>query len=147
MANGKKTGGRLPGSLNKKTVALIETVEATGKTPLEVMLMNMRHFQKVAEDAEAVLEAISKDDLQALGDSHEQQFKAMLAKVKSAAGLRQMAVECARDAAPFIHAKLATIEHRGELTVSKVIRAPATSPSTAAWAKDNVPPHLRPTEH
>lgn len=77
------------------------------------MLENMRHFQQVALDAEAVIESISDDELAGMGENHEAQFKALLAKVKQAAGLRQMAHECARDAAPFLHPKLTAVTHAG----------------------------------
>lgn len=111
---GKRDGaGRKQGALTTKTRKVAERAAETGQTPLEVMLDNMRHFQRVALDAEAVIEAMNDDQVQALGENHEQQFKALLAKVKQAAGLRQMAVECARDAAPFIHPKLTAVSHTG----------------------------------
>ena len=77
------------------------------------MLENMRHFQQVAIDAEAVISGMNEDQLEILGDTHEQRFKALLAKVKQAAGLRQMAVECARDAAAYIHPRLTAVSHTG----------------------------------
>ena len=102
-----------------RTRAVAEKAAATGQTPLEVMLDNMRHFQKVAIDAETVIEAMAADDLETLGESSEVQFKAMLAKVKAAAGLRQMAHECARDAAAYMHPRLAAINHTGEVTLKR----------------------------
>jgi len=115
----RKGAGRKQGSLTKRTQAIAERAAATGQSPLEVMLENMRHFQRVAIDAETVLETMAQDDLQSLGDSPETQFKAMLAKVKAAAGLRQMAQECARDAAAYIHPRLAAINHTGEVTLKR----------------------------
>jgi hypothetical protein len=106
---------------------------AEGISPLEVMLGNMRHFQKVALDAEAVLDGLTADEVEQMGDTPELRFKAMLAKVKSAAGLRQMAQQCASDAAAFMHPKLAAIEHTGanggpiEMTASKEQRDAAVS--------------------
>lgn len=88
---------------------------AEGRTPLEVMLENMRHFQKVAEDAEAVIAGLTVAEISGENVSPEEQFKAMLAKVKQAAGYRNMAHECARDAAPFIHAKLASVTVGGDV--------------------------------
>jgi hypothetical protein len=105
--------GRKQGSLTTKTRKVAEKAAETGQTPLEVMLDNMRHFQKVALDAETVIEAMNEDQVKGLGENHEQQFKALLAKVKQAAGLRQMAVECARDAAAYIHPKLTAVSHTG----------------------------------
>ena len=50
---GKRVGaGRKQGSLTTRTRKVAEKAAATGQTPLEVMLENMRHFQKVALDAE-----------------------------------------------------------------------------------------------
>lgn len=116
--------GRRPGALNKRTERakqIADRAAAEGKTPLEVMLENMRHFQKVAHDAEAVIESMNEEQVESLGDTHEAQFKALLAKVKQAAGLRQMAHECARDAAPYMHQRLASTEAKvslsGEITV------------------------------
>jgi hypothetical protein len=112
---GKREGaGRKTGALTERTRAVAERALAEGKAPLEVMLDNMRHFQQVALDAEAVIEAMNEDQVASLGDNHEQQFKGLLAKVKQAAGLRQMAHECARDAAGYMHPKLASVELSGD---------------------------------
>lgn len=42
MAKGQKTGGRAKGVPNKKSAEFIESVRATGETPLEYMLRVMR---------------------------------------------------------------------------------------------------------
>lgn len=112
---GKRDGaGRKAGALTERTRAVAERALAEGKAPLEVMLDNMRHFQQVALDAEAVIESIQEDDLKSLGGTPEEQFKALLAKVKQAAGLRVMAHECARDAAAYMHPKLSAVQHTGD---------------------------------
>lgn len=112
---GKREGaGRKVGALTERTRAVAERALAEGKAPLEVMLDNMRHFQQVALDAEAVIDGITEDELAAMGSNHEEQFKALLAKVKQAAGLRVMAHECARDAAGYMHAKLSAVQHSGD---------------------------------
>lgn len=111
---GKREGaGRKVGAITKRTREVAERAMAEGKTPLEVMLDNMRHFQQVALDAEAVIEGMNETDVLTLGQTHEEQFKALLAKVKQAAGLRQMAHECARDAASYLHPKLSAVAHSG----------------------------------
>ena len=111
---GKREGsGRPKGALTERTRKVAERAMTEGKAPLEVMLDNMRHFQQVALDAEAVIEAMNADQVVELGETHEQQFKALLAKVKQAAGLRQMAHECARDAAAYMHPKLTAVSHTG----------------------------------
>jgi hypothetical protein len=113
---GKRIGaGRKPGSITKRTRAVAEKAIASGKAPLEVMLDNMWHFQQVALDAEAVIESMNEEQVASLGETHEEQFKSLLAKVKQAAGLRQMAHECARDAAAYMHPKLSAVQHSGQI--------------------------------
>jgi len=111
---GKREGsGRKQGALTVRTRKVAEQAAKEGKTPLEVMLDNMRHFQNVALSAEAVIESLSAEQAE-LGDmTPEAQFKKLLAEVKKAAGFRQMAHECARDAAPYVHPKLAAVELSG----------------------------------
>lgn len=112
---GKREGsGRPKGTPSAMTIRRREVAEralASGMAPLDVMLGNMRHFQQVAMDAEAVLASMKPDDLP--GSSAEERFKALLAEVKKAAGLRQAAQECARDAAPYIHPRLTSVAHTG----------------------------------
>jgi hypothetical protein len=117
---GKRIGaGRPAGSLTGRTREIAERATAEGKTPLEIMLENMRHFQQVALDAEAVIEGLSAEEFFGLTMEPEEQFKMLLAQVKQAAGLRQMAHECARDAARFIHPTLASVQHSGEIGVRR----------------------------
>lgn len=119
---GKREGaGRPAGALTVKTREVAEQALAEGKTPLEIMLDNMKHFQQVALDAEATLEGLSADEFQGqVGSdkSPEEQFKFLLAQVKKTAGFRQMAQECARDAAAYIHPKLAAVALSGSVTLS-----------------------------
>ena len=113
---GKRVGaGRRAGSLTERTRATAERALAEGKSPLEVMLDNMRHFQQVALDAESVLEGLTASEFtgKVTAETPEEQFKALLAQVKKTAGFRQMAQECARDAASYMHPKLAAVEHTG----------------------------------
>lgn len=112
---GRRDGsGRPKGSLTERTREVAERALADGKAPLEVMLDNMRHFQQVALDAEATIAGLTAVEATGEDMNAEQQFKFLLAKVKQAAGLRQMAHECARDAASYMHPKLASIEHGGK---------------------------------
>lgn len=116
---GKRDGaGRPAGALTTKTREVAERALTTGMSPLDVMLDNMRHFQQVALDAEATLEGLTAAEFseQVPDDaSPEQQFKFLLAEVKKTAGLRQMAQDAARDAAPYIHPKLTAVDMRGKL--------------------------------
>ncbi len=115
---GKRDGaGRPAGAITKRTREVAERVSATGMSPLEVMIDNMRHFQQVALDAESLLEGLTASEFSEKVPptaSPEEQFKFLLAEVKKTAGFRQMAQDAARDAAPYVHAKLASVEHKGE---------------------------------
>jgi hypothetical protein len=91
---GKKTGGRLKGTPNKATLAkqarLVKYESGAiepGCEPLDVMLDNMRWaLQKARTESDPA----------------------------KALRLRTYAQTCASDAAPYLHAKLATITHRGD---------------------------------
>lgn len=48
-------------------------------------------------------------------------------------------------AAPYLHAKLESIQHSGEITTTKVIRAPALAQTAQSWSDQYVPPEH--TEH
>lgn len=54
-----KSGGRQPGTLNRRTKEVMAAVEATGLTPLEVMVAIMRDAF-AANDHEKALDAASK---------------------------------------------------------------------------------------
>lgn len=121
-SGGKRTGaGRKTGALTAKTRQVAEKAAATGQTPLEVMLENMAHFQQVARDAEATMDGLSAAEFSEqvpAAASPEEQFKFLLAQVKKTAGFRQMAQDAARDAAPYIHPRLAAVQHSGELKLT-----------------------------
>jgi hypothetical protein len=113
---GKRDGaGRIAGVPSKRTVSRRELADkalAEGKSPLDVMLGNMRHFDRLAESAEAAIGELSQDKIAQM--QPDEQFKYLLAEVKKAAGLREQAQMCARDAAPYSHHRLASIEHSGK---------------------------------
>ena len=115
---GKRVGaGRPKGALTKRTQEIAAKAAKEGKTPLEVMLENMRHFHDVALDAEATLRGLSAGEFSEQVPANatpEDQFKFLLAQVKKTAGYRQMAQDAASDAAPYMHPKLAAIQHTGE---------------------------------
>ena len=111
---GKRPGvGRPKGSLTVRTRKIAERAAAQGKMPLEVMLETMRHFQAVAADAEAEIADLTARELDGGALTQDQQFKKLLAQVKGAVRLRQLAHECARDAAAYMHPKLASVAHTG----------------------------------
>jgi len=141
---GKRVGaGRTKGALTKRTRLIAEKAAEEGIAPLEVMLANMRHFHKLAESAETALAELSADNI--AGMEPDEQFKYLLAEVKKAAGLRNMAQECARDAGPYIHPRLASIEQalKGGLTVQYAISDKPLTPEE--WIATYATPET--TEH
>lgn len=121
MANGhggrRDGAGRKQGALTKRTREVAEQAAAEGKTPLEIMLANMLHFHQVALDAEATLEGLTAEEFSgqiAANATPEDQFRHLLAQVKKTAGFRQLAQDAARDAAPYVHPRLAAVTHTGK---------------------------------
>ena len=53
--------------------------------------------------------------------------------------------DMAKAAAPFLHAKLQTIQHSGEIKTATVIRSPSVSQTAQDWSQEHVPDHM--TEH
>lgn len=111
---GKRPGaGRKAGALTVKTREVAEKAVATGMAPLDVILENMRHYQKLATDAEAILEG--KTAAEIIGGHQgqmrlDEQVAVILAEARKTADLRDRATACARDAAPFCHARLSPVE-------------------------------------
>jgi hypothetical protein len=107
MAKGRKSGGRTKGTPNKATQKRIEAAVAAldGKiTPLEVMLQNMEFAHNKGQE---VLEKIMLSNLTEADGSPVDVLKALM-------NFRGMAQECAKDAAPYVHPKLAAIEHSSD---------------------------------
>jgi hypothetical protein len=120
MARGgaREGSGRKAGTISvatRRTRAIADEASVLGISPLEVMLDNMRHFQQVAIDAEAILAGLTAEEFTGKADlKPEDQFKLLLAEVKKAAGFRQMAHDCATDCAPYIHPRLQAVQHSGD---------------------------------
>lgn len=95
---GSRSGaGRKKGQQSQKTTQRQELTEralATGKSPLEIMLENMNWAQRRAEE----------NSLFGDGDG-----------IEAVAGYRKLASDWAKDAAPYIHPKLSTVEHKGQI--------------------------------
>lgn len=105
MAKGKKTGGRQKGSRNRATVEkenftmkVVSKAVSDGIMPLDVMLDNMRFAYSQAGQLIA-----SMVD----GTPTPQEFKELIR-------LRAMAQSFAADAAPYLHPKLSSVEHKGD---------------------------------
>jgi hypothetical protein len=104
---GERRGGRKRGTPNKASAARQAEVAASGITPLEVMLDNMRvAHQRAGELLSELIADVKagevKDTMTVL-----EAFKAILA-------LRKTAQDCAADAAKYVHPKLANISHANE---------------------------------
>jgi hypothetical protein len=98
--------GRKAGAATKRTREIANQAAAAGKMPLGVMLDNMRYFANMAESAEAAIAELSAAKI--AGMPPDEQFKYLLAEVKKAAGLRELAQSCARDAASYVHPRLSS---------------------------------------
>ena len=129
----KKTGGRQAGTPNKASAARQAEVAASGVTPLEVMLANMRFHHRQAEELELLSAAESPEaKIQILGEASRH---------------RQMAQACAKDAANYVHPKLASVQHGGDPdNPLKLEGGPVTDierlNASAAWLIEN--PKLQP---
>lgn len=84
MAGRVKTGGRKKGTPNKRTTERYKALEAGGAMPLDIMLGAARHLWTKAHEG---------------GDVD-------LSMVERASSL-------AKDAAPYVHARLASVQHAG----------------------------------
>ena len=110
--------GKKKGTVNKKTVALRETATkkiaelAPGELPLDVMVENMLFWQRTSKLlAEKIME-LGKT----LQDGDERtEFLKLLQKFLHA---REQAQACAVDAAPYYHAKLASISIKGDVNAT-----------------------------
>lgn len=89
--------GRPKGRLSSKTQELIARCEAGGIMPIDVFLADMRYFYKLGEDKMRVAEQTEP------GKQQAKEFRA-------AVELKGIARECARDAAPYVHPKLAALQ-------------------------------------
>ena len=94
MNGGKRPGaGRKPGALTRKNREIAEKAAAQGITPLEVLLEHMRW----AHDKAVALRAAPEENN-------------ALEAINAAA----VAVSAAEKAAPYMHAKLAAVQHSGD---------------------------------
>jgi len=97
---GEHRGGRKPGTPNKASAARHAEVAASGITPLEVMLDNMRSAYHRALELEKQLNDLPPEELEP-----------RLHLMGEIARQRQIAQKCAADAANYVHPKRANIQH------------------------------------
>ncbi len=101
---GKQPGaGRPKGSVSKKTQELISKATAEGISPVEVLLNDMRFYHNLGE-----VEMSQVYDLPA-GKKKANAFRA-------ANVLKQLARDCAVQAAPYVHPKLASVQANLNIT-------------------------------
>jgi hypothetical protein len=122
---GKKTGGRKPGTRNKRTLARAQEVITTGRKPLEIMIDNMRFADERADDLLAEILAGLKPDQQA-DVAHQ------LDRLKSMLQFRQMAQDAAKEAAPYCHHRLVPLGRAIKFKLVKIERAADAIKATAA---------------
>jgi hypothetical protein len=131
-----KTGGRKKGQGNKpKAIVLPDTDESRAlialaptaeiRTPKAVMLSAMMKFERMSDVLMAKAERMTGDKFpyedikQIVAEAHKFTFAA---------------VKCASEAAPYVHAKLLSIESRTEEKAAPfVVRAPAVMADSSAW--------------
>lgn len=95
---GKQPGaGRPKGAINKKTQELITRATEEGISPIEVLLNDMRFYYSLGEME------MQQVYMMEPGKKKANAFRA-------AGALKDIARGCARDAAPYIHPKLASLQ-------------------------------------
>lgn len=109
MGGFRPGGGRKKGDRNIRNRQVASAYIATKQiTPLEVMLENMLWAHTKAADLLAdLLAKLGIDSVEDLKKNGIEVFKELLR-------LRMIAQECAKDAAPYIHPKLAALEVTGK---------------------------------
>jgi len=95
-----KTGGRKKGTPNKATAERQAQVAATGKTPLEIMLENARWAYDKALKLTAVLSGPNTPQ--------GEEAQAIMQEILK---FRDVAQRYASAAAPYVHPRLAAIQH------------------------------------
>jgi hypothetical protein len=105
MAKGgaRQGAGRKRGIPNKVTAKAAKAVADTGKTPLDVMIANMRFADEQAAEVLAKVLMVDQSEEAANLDTFNELLR-----------FRNIAQECAKDAAPYVHSRLSSIQHTGK---------------------------------
>ena len=116
MSKGKANpgAGRPKGSKNKRTLAaeaMREQILAEGKSPLEVMVDGMRTALERAAKLKTDLEKFALP-----ADADAEKIKALVELHAESRRYIMAAHECAKDAAPYLHPKLANLTVEGSVT-------------------------------
>lgn len=107
MAYGRKTGGRRKGTPNKTTTAREAEIAASGTTPLEVMLTNMRFYHQEAIDLvnKLITDGAPPAEPAEEGEPGEVN-KGLVEQLRTILTLRKLAGEEAARAAPYVHPRI-----------------------------------------
>lgn len=100
----RKGAGRKAGSATKRTRAIADKAAASGLTPLDVMLDNMTFAHQRAGQVLATLLEGGAEVPDAFNE-----FKELLR-------FRGMAQEAAKDAAPYLHPRLSSIDLKADIS-------------------------------
>lgn len=110
---GKRSGaGRKVGSVTTKTREIAEQAIAEGKTPLDVMLGNMRFYDSEAEELARKLLADGMPEA-AEGEDPGEAGHRLIEALKMILETRKRAGQAAQDAAPYLHARIAPGDGKG----------------------------------
>lgn len=133
----RKGAGRPPGAASKKTQAIAAQAMDQGVSPIEVMLANMRYYHERAESFDHNLtelaEQMTPERIKA-GGAETIQLLQLVAKVGE---FRMKAQECAVDAAPYVHPRLAALAMKVSTGDSKKAPAEITQQMTAKVAAES----------
>lgn len=106
---GKRDGaGRKAGAATIRTREVADKAMSQGVTPLEVMMDNMRFAHERGTEVLAKIMDLPADAPQS----------AAMDAFKELLRFRAMAQDAAKDAAPYVHPRLANVEHSGGLTLN-----------------------------
>lgn len=99
----RKGAGRPKGLSNQKSQELIIKATEQGISPMEVLLNDMRFYYELGEREFAKIKDQESEEI------HREVFL-------KANSLKMIARECAKDVAPYIHAKLSSIDAKVAVT-------------------------------
>jgi hypothetical protein len=103
---GEYRGGRKLGSANKKSVAIARAAMEKGITPIEVMADNMRFWHEKVGLLARRFETMLRN-FEQMSEEDSKEAQRILGQMLMA---RDRSQQCAVDAAPYYHPKLASID-------------------------------------
>ena len=130
---GARIGAGRPKNVHNKPSALREkNIAESGMTPLQVMIDNMRVAYENALKSEQELKEIQLESM-----PPKDAFELLLNAVRRIVSFRHIAQACAKDAAVFVHPRLAQVEVQGEIKHDYVLRVPPAVTSVAEWQEQH----------